>query len=278
MKTHEGKNSVRFYKTSESMNISAVQGENVAHGFPRHAHDVYCIGYVHQGSRIIRKNGASTVIPEGGLFVLNPGEAHECSSLNGAHSYSVICTGTDVMDTLSSQMSGKDSATSYFRDLPIHDNSLKTLFLRFYQVIKNSPSILERDEALLALLSTLVLRHSINGPELKNTGLHGDAILRVREFITENYARDLSLKQLSGIACLSPFYFQRMFLETTGISPHDYLVQQRIRKAKELLASGNSLAQVAQDTGFADQSHFTRIFKRLTGITPGAFCRSIRQF
>jgi len=276
MKTHDRKNSVQFYNTSESMNISAVHGENVVHGFPRHAHDVYCIGYVHQGSRIIRKNGVSTVIPESGLFVINPGEAHECSSLNGAHTYSVICTGTKVMDTLSSQISGKDSATSYFRDLPVHDNSLQTLFLRFFSVIKDSPSILERDEALLALLSTLVLRHSINGTEPKNTGLHDNAMTRVREFITENYARDHSLKQLSRIACLSPFYFQRMFLETTGVSPHDYLVQQRIRKAREFLAAGSSLAQVAQDTGFADQSHFTRIFKRLTGITPGAFCRSIR--
>jgi AraC-like DNA-binding protein len=89
------------------------------------------------------------------------------------------------------------------------------------------------------------------------TGSHNGATQRACEFIKAHYTDHLSLKQLSRVACLSPFYFQRLFLENTGVSPHEYLIHYRIKKARELLAAGHSIAGVALEVGFVDRSHFT---------------------
>lgn len=86
-----------------------------------------------------------------------------------------------------------------------------------------------------------------------------------------HFAESLSLEDLSRVALLSPFYLQRLFLKNTGVSPHEYLIESRIERARGLLLEGRSIASVAADTGFVDQSHFTRSFKRVVGIAPGRY-------
>ena len=90
-------------------------------------------------------------------------------------------------------------------------------------------------------------------------------------FINENYAHELSLADIGEAASLSPFHLARMFKKAMGMSPHQYLVQVRVNSARALLTSGagrRSLAEVAAAVGFADQSHLTRQFKRVLGVTP----------
>jgi transcriptional regulator GlxA family with amidase domain len=88
-----------------------------------------------------------------------------------------------------------------------------------------------------------------------------------------HFAANLSLEQLAGVACVSPFHFHRVFLSHMGVSPHEYLIQFRLRKAREFLRNGLSITDTALDTGFVDQSHFTRFFKRAVGIAPGDYAR-----
>ena len=90
-------------------------------------------------------------------------------------------------------------------------------------------------------------------------------------FIDANYARELSLADIGEAARLSPFHLARVFKKATGVSPHRYLVQVRVNAARTLLTSGagrRSLADVAAAVGFSDQSHLTRQFKRVLGLTP----------
>jgi len=73
---------------------------------------------------------------------------------------------------------------------------------------------------------------------------------------------------------LSPFHLARLFKQVLGVSPHQYLIQVRVNSARSLLSAGSgerSLAEIAAAVGFADQSHLTRHFKRITGITPRQF-------
>ena len=91
-------------------------------------------------------------------------------------------------------------------------------------------------------------------------------------FIQENYSRELSLQDMADAVHLSPFHLARVFKQALGVSPHQYLIQVRVNSARALLAAGSgerSLAEVADAVGFADQSHLTRHFKRLLGVTPG---------
>jgi len=93
-------------------------------------------------------------------------------------------------------------------------------------------------------------------------------------FIHANYARDLTLIEIAQAAHLSPYHLARLFKQSLGVSPHQYLIQLRVNSARWLLSAGSgerSLAQVATAVGFSDQSHLTRHFKRLTGVTPRQF-------
>jgi AraC family transcriptional regulator len=84
--------------------------------------------------------------------------------------------------------------------------------------------------------------------------------------------RNLSLCELAQLVQLSPHYFSQLFKQSTGFSPHQYILRCRIDRGKQLLRQGGlSIAGVAKSVGFVDQSHFHRHFKRLEGITPQAF-------
>jgi AraC family transcriptional regulator len=105
-------------------------------------------------------------------------------------------------------------------------------------------------------------------------GAHPRAVSDALEFIHANYARELSLSDIAGAAHLSPFHLARLFKQSLGVSPHQYVIQVRVNNARWLLSAGSgerSLAEVASAVGFADQSHLTRHFKRVTGLTPRQF-------
>jgi AraC family transcriptional regulator len=102
-------------------------------------------------------------------------------------------------------------------------------------------------------------------------GLHSRAVAEAVRFIQENYARDVFLSDIAEAVHLSPFHVARLFKQALGVSPHQYLIQVRVNSARSLLAAGSgerSLAEVASAVGFADQSHLTRHFKRILGVTP----------
>lgn len=266
-----GRQAVHFFKLSGLPNIRAVRGVNVSHVFQRHVHEGFCIGAVTRGSRVLRYGDAEIIIPGKGLFVINPGEAHACKSGDQEHSYLILSIPAAVMQAVASQISGRAQPVPHFKNIPIYDAELYLKIKCFFMLIDKTCSELERESFLLSLLSVLILRHTEASPRLRALDVHDRTVRRICEFIKMHYAEPLSLKELSAEACLSPFYLQRLFLEKTGISPHDYLAQVRIGKALLLLAEGQAIAHVALDTGFVDQSHFTRTFRKLTGTTPGEY-------
>ena len=97
---------------------------------------------------------------------------------------------------------------------------------------------------------------------------HGDLAGRAAE--------PVSARALSALVGLHPAYLNRVFSARVGMPPHAYLTDLRVQRARELLAAGRPLSGVAYDTGFADQSHLTRCFKRAVGITPGAYQDQVR--
>lgn len=100
-------------------------------------------------------------------------------------------------------------------------------------------------------------------------GLSRSTLQHVTEYIHAHLDRDLKLIELSTIAQLSPYHFLRLFKQQMGITPHQYILQRRIEKAKYLLQHSElSIADIAVRTGFCDQSHLTRCFKRIIGVTP----------
>jgi AraC family transcriptional regulator len=98
------------------------------------------------------------------------------------------------------------------------------------------------------------------------------ALRAVEEYIHAHLDQNIALAELADVANLSEFHFARLFKQTTGLPPHQFVIHQRVERAKRLISAGRlSLAQIAIDVGFSDQSQLNRHFKRLVGVTPKRF-------
>lgn len=137
-----------------------------------------------------------------------------------------------------------------------------------------SPSRLYLD-ALATVLATHLLRnYSTNQPVALKASkpLSSPAIAQVAEYIHENLALELSLTALAQIADMNLYHFARTFKRAMGASPHQYVLQQRLERAKWLLAHTDlTLHDISYQLGFSSQSHFTTVFRQAIGVTPKAF-------
>lgn len=120
------------------------------------------------------------------------------------------------------------------------------------------------------------LRSLTQAPHARG-GLSPAVMRRVHEYVEAHLNDSIELVELSAIAGLSIFHFAREFKQSAGVTPHHYVMQRRVERAKGLLVdSGLSLSEIAFATGFSDQSHLTRHFRQMLGMTPGQFRRSLR--
>ena len=122
--------------------------------------------------------------------------------------------------------------------------------------------IFGRSEKLLSRMPDFVLsRMLVRSPH----------ILTVKEYLKDNFAAAPNIEELAKIAHISPFYLMRLFKEEIGLSPHAYINQLRINKAKEMIEDGMPLLQITYELGFTDQSHFSKTFLKVTGVSPAHY-------
>lgn len=127
------------------------------------------------------------------------------------------------------------------------------------------------DSLKITLAIHLLRKYCTTQPKLSSyaDGLSPAKLQQVTEYINEHLNRDLKLIDLAAIAQISPYHFLRLFKHSMDVTPHQFILQQRIEKAKYLLQYGElSIAEIAIRVGFSDQSHLTRYFKRFVGLTP----------
>ena len=141
-------------------------------------------------------------------------------------------------------------------------------------------------QALATQLAIHLLReHSSLGEKAKRKverepkgSLSGHALKKATDYVGDNLAGDISLAEVARAANLSERHFSRLFKESTGVSPHQYVIRQRVEKARDLLASTDlPVGEVALVCGFAHQGHLARHFGRLVGVTPARFRRESRR-
>jgi AraC family transcriptional regulator len=131
-------------------------------------------------------------------------------------------------------------------------------------------------ESLANVLAVHLIRHVLapRSPARGRDGTLPRGRLRaVVEYVEEHLDAGLALEQMAAVARLSAYHFARQFKAATGLPPYQYVIARRVERAKQLLqgAGDLSLAEVAADAGFSDQSQFTHHFKRIVGVTPGQF-------
>jgi AraC family transcriptional regulator len=130
-------------------------------------------------------------------------------------------------------------------------------------------------EAVQRLLSVTLLRQfsaqRVASLETQQEQVE-DSLQRTIAYINKNLADELSLQAIAAVAQMSPFYFARLFKRATGLTPNQYVTNRRIERAKQLLIEQDlSVVDVAQEVGIQSQSHFNKVFREYTGVTPKAY-------
>lgn len=239
-----------------------------SHGspFPVHSHDEYTLVVIEAGhSRFICGQEVCDAGP-GSLILLEPGVPHTGGAVE-AHPirYRTLMVPIGLMLEANA---GRGRAA--FRAPVVHDSALSQLVMRLHtQLMEARDPIALRGE-LLVLLEQVVERYG-SAPVPEGDAREPRRVRVVREHLAANLTATASLDELSDLVSVSPFYLQRTFKAVTRMSPREYLMDLRIRRARALLREGMVPRAVATSVGFFDQSHFTRAFRKLTGVTPGVY-------
>ena len=164
-----------------------------------------------------------------------------------------------------------------------HPSILQTRSLRLQHLVALASSAIQTDpgsaKALLqqaaALIGVPEGEPVTDKADTRTQALAAWQIRRIDQHIESNIGSPIRNSDLARVTRLSVSYFSRTFRLTTGQSPHAYVVDQRVRRAKALMArSDDELSQVACACGFADQAHFSRIFRQRVGETPSSWRRA----
>ncbi len=246
--------------------------------FSRHTHEGYALGVIERGALSFRYRGETLRAPAGSINLVIPGEAHDGRAADGqGWSYSMFYLPPEALREVAGELSPRPSLP-HFRPGVLHDPALALDVLRAHSVaVQAGAPAMARETLVRRVLATWVERHADGFWRWPRLGDESGAVRRVRQLIHERYREDLHLAELAETARLSPFHLLRVFDRETGLTPHVYLVQVRVQSARELLAGPLSLAQVAAEAGFADQSHLTRAFKRQYGLTPGRYRKIVQD-
>jgi AraC family transcriptional regulator len=212
-----------------------------------------------------------------GDIVITPAQVGHRSCWNAEHDFIVIAIASDVFARAVDE-SAEPSNVELVPHFATSDGLVLQIGLALKGVLENNPqgSRLYAETMANALAVHLLQHYSARQPILRdyNGGLSRHQLRQVIDYINGHLDRDLGLAELAKIVQMSPHYFTRLFKQSTGLTPHQYVIHRRVERAKELLLKGElSIAEVAYSVGFANQSHLNRHLKRLLGVTP----RHIRQ-
>jgi AraC-like DNA-binding protein len=265
----QAENFIKFWCASQlGGQVEMSRGIGVTHTYPWHWHEEIQIEAIEEGPGCLAFRGREHTTNAGSLLLVPAGEVH-----TNRHTTPAGCTYRvlNLSPELVARAFGGARAFSA-REPVVTDPRLFRLFVATHARLEEAPSRLTGDVLLLRLLAEVFQRTS--GPLRLQDGFGRGVrvgVRRVREYLVESYAENVALEDLARLANLSPYHLQRVFTREVGVSPHAFQASVRVAKAKLLVHQGRPLRTVAAETGFADQSHFTREFKRYTGLTPGAF-------
>lgn len=265
-------NYCKFWKATEFKNLELIKAQYATHTFPKHMHETYVLGVILKGVEKFYCKGTMYAAPAGSIIIVNPEEVHTGFSAGDIPwTYRCLYPSIELMQTIQDQLKGTNNDIPYFPSKVIWDKKLYSKLKSFHVgVEKNIDSLVLHNE-FMESISRLVLHHAKGSFEFNEIGSEPDAVKSICEYLHENFDKPIPISELSSVTGLSQFYLIRTFKKHTGITPHKYLVNIRIQKARKFLTNDHDIAEVAYKTGFSDQSHLTRTFKKIVGITPGAY-------
>ena len=246
--------------------LEVLSGTFPRHVFPRHTHDGLMLSLIDQGAQKVTHKGTSHIGAPGRIVSMAPNEVHsgEPAADEGWRYRSMT-----VSSALLEEMIGLPGNT-FSSDILIEDTGLAAAMAHLFDRV-DTASALELETGLSGILQTFAARyvHPVWRPV--HVGREDRAADLARDYLAANPDINVTMADLSQAVGLDGFRLSRAFSARFGLPPHAWHLQYRLRLAQSRLAAGSTVSHVAFDLGFSDQAHLTRLFKRLTGVTPARY-------
>lgn len=266
----------RKFWHNPQLDVSLLHAFHVDYAYPRHSHDHYVVCLIERGVQSFTHKGTKYVTPPSGLILINPGVVHtgEAATTQGFRMRSLYPTTTHMQSAVY-QLTGRHQAVPFFKDVRVDDPAATRSVFALHSALTNHVNPLECEARFITTLAHLIKRYAEIRLDEPSPGNERRAVKQVRRYIEAHFSERISLNDLAELVAFSPYYLLRVFRIEVGMPPHAYLQDVRIRRAQRLIELGKPLADVAFEVGYSSQSHLTRRFKQIVGLTPGQYAHQI---
>lgn len=271
-------NTSRYWFASCLPGMDMLHADFTTHEYAPHVHHSFVIAVTEVGGAEFKSRGRVGTADQQTLLVFNPDEPHSGRMGGSARwryrSFYLAEPGiTHLMSTLGLEK------TRYFGSNIYRDQKLIAGFLQLHKILDGTGEPCEpmqEEELIISCFGTLFQNHTQLGQQIRLPAASTDKHLlaRVFQLINDCFSERLTLEQMAEVANLTQFQLIAAFNRTTGLTPHTYLTQLRLRAAIAHLAAGQAASEAAIASGFYDQSALTRHFKRTFGMTPLQYVRA----
>ena len=259
---------------NSQLDVRLLHAHYVQHAYPRHSHDYYVISLIERGRQSFTHIGTKYTTPPGGVILINPGAVHTGEGVDkkGFELRSIYPT-ISHMKMAIHELTGRDQPLPFFTDVRVDHSWATRSILHLHKALLQDSTAMEYESRFIWILTQLIKRYADTPVTEQKIGNENRTVHKAREYIEDCFAQEVSLNSLAQYVALSPYYFLRAFRAEVGMPPHAYLESVRIRHAQRLIRAGKPLAEVAMEVGFSSQSHMTRSFKKIIGVTPGQYAQ-----
>jgi AraC-like DNA-binding protein len=268
----------RYWRHEAVDGVDLLRARFLTHRYGRHSHETYTFGLIEAGVEEFEYGGSLLRASAGAVALLDPDVVHTGQAATPAGwSYRVLYPEVSVVADVAAEL-GWPAGTPHFPQTVLTDPATAVLLRTAHQAAEHGDQ-LASSTLLRRTLAGLLGAHAAGGPAAAPCPARRApaAVRAVKDLLAERLADPPALAELAAMTGLSQFALLRAFRAATGLPPHAYLNQLRVRRSRLLLDDGIPAAAVAAQVGFADQAHLTRHFKRVVGVPPAAYQRERRQ-
>lgn len=236
----------------------------------------YVFGLVEDGAMRSRRGRERRLVEAGQLVAWDPSAPHSGTAAGGrawSSRLMVIEVGS-LLDLVTDDDRNPLVEVEFPRPV-LADQALADGFRRLHAALERPTTRLEREVRLAEWLAAIVDRGGRRPATADRTPRDERALRRAMEYLGDHSNRNVGLNELAAAAGIGKFRLVRLVRDRTGLPPHSLQLANGIRAVRRLLEAGRSIAEVATETGFADQSHLHRHFRRSLGLTPGEYQRRV---
>ncbi|ESX74244.1 AraC family transcriptional regulator [Mesorhizobium sp. M0027] len=273
-KTNQAAETGKYWRHPCFPDLGLFEARFTRHRYDLHTHPTYVIALITFGCERIRIGRQSVLAPAGAIAVVNPEEWHDGErGADEGWAYRTFYPSVPLMTALARELGWHGAPV--FSHATIEDNNLAAALTAAHQG-STSPDTMTAETSLLVALRRLIVRHgdsSGQAEEVESSGSQRRFSL-YRDLVESELGSQLDLKRLAGAGGVTRFQVIRDFNKAIGLTPVAYIRDRRLRRASALIEQGFGLADAAIAAGFADQSHLSRTFRAMHGMTPGMFRRA----